>query len=108
MKSIIYKLLLLSILFTYGCDPIEDKLLREKFENAGSPITQAELDAALSVTQPIQNADDKRLNNFLTLRHRHAKVRRCIFNKPASDFGQQFFCALLFCNCSANRVALWV
>ena len=59
MKSIIYKLLLLSILFAYGCNPIEDNVLREKFENAGSPITQAELDAALSVTQPIPNSDDK-------------------------------------------------
>ena len=44
----------------YACDPIEDTSLREKyFENPGMPITQAELDAALSVTQPIPNSDDK-------------------------------------------------
>ncbi|WP_286832905.1 MULTISPECIES: hypothetical protein [unclassified Proteiniphilum] len=58
MKTII-RIFLLGILFTYGCDPIEDMALREQFENAGAPISQAELDAALSVTQPIPNTDDK-------------------------------------------------
>ncbi len=58
MKTII-KILLLCILVAYGCDPIEDTTLREKFENPGTPISQAELDAALSVTQPIPNTDDK-------------------------------------------------
>ncbi|WP_291530482.1 hypothetical protein [Bacteroides sp. UBA939] len=44
----------------YACDPIEDTSLREEyFENPGTPITQEELDAALSVTQPIPNSDDK-------------------------------------------------
>lgn len=58
MKTII-KLLLICVLAAYGCDPIEDNSLREKFENTGTPISQAELDAALSVTQPIPNTDDK-------------------------------------------------
>lgn len=57
MKTII-KIFLL-ILFIYGCDPIEDTRLRKQFENPGTPISQAELDAALSVTQPIPNTDDK-------------------------------------------------
>lgn len=59
MKSILYKILLLVIIFAYGCDPIEDKSLRDKFNTAGTPITQEILDAALSVTQPIPNTDDK-------------------------------------------------
>lgn len=58
MRTII-NVFLLTVLFTYGCDPIEDKSLREQFENPGAPISQAELDAALSVTQPIPNEDDK-------------------------------------------------
>lgn len=58
MKTII-KIFLLTVLFAYGCDPIEDKSLREEFEHPGTPISQAELDAALSVTQPIPNTDDK-------------------------------------------------
>lgn len=45
---------------TVACDPIEDKSLREDyFENVGDPIGQEELEAAISVTQPIPNSDDK-------------------------------------------------
>ncbi|MDR1782699.1 MAG: hypothetical protein LBR13_00355 [Dysgonamonadaceae bacterium] len=46
-------------LISIACNPIEDKSLRDMFENAGAPISQSELDAALSVTQPIPNSDDK-------------------------------------------------
>ena len=61
MKIIkIYPVLLLAALFGVACNPIEDQSLRDKYiKNAGEPITQAELDAALSVTQPIPNSDDK-------------------------------------------------
>jgi len=53
-------MLLLAAFIGVACNPIEDESLRDKyFTNAGNPITQAELDAALSVTQPIPNADDK-------------------------------------------------
>lgn len=42
----------------YACDPIEDKSLREQYyENVGTPITKAQLQAAISVTQPIPNVD---------------------------------------------------
>lgn len=46
-------------LVLYACNPIEDTSLRDDFANPGTPITQAELDAAVSVTQPIQNSDTK-------------------------------------------------
>lgn len=60
MKTII-KLLSLCILvvYVYGCDPIEDNTFRKEFENPGTPISQEELNAALSVTQPIPNSDEK-------------------------------------------------
>jgi len=61
MKKIkIYPILLAAAFFGVACNPIEDESLRKKyFENAGDPITVEELNAALSVTQPIPNEDDK-------------------------------------------------
>jgi len=60
MKAKIYSLLLITALIAFGCNPIEDQSLREKyFNNTGTPITVEELSAALSVTQPIPNSDDK-------------------------------------------------
>jgi len=59
MKTKIYGLLMASFLIPLGCDPIEDTSLRNKyFENAGTPISVEELNAALSVTQPIPNSDN--------------------------------------------------
>ncbi|HMM02774.1 MULTISPECIES: hypothetical protein [unclassified Dysgonomonas] len=59
MKAKIYGILLICLLVGYGCDAIEDELLRDDFNNPGTPISQADLDAAISVTQPIPNTDDK-------------------------------------------------
>jgi len=61
MKRIkIYPIWLVAILFGVACNPIEDESLRKKYiENAGEPITVEELNAALSVTQPFPNVDDK-------------------------------------------------
>jgi hypothetical protein len=60
MKKIkMYIVLATTALIGFACNPIEDQSLRNEFENTGTPITQSELDAALSVTQPIPNADDK-------------------------------------------------
>jgi hypothetical protein len=61
MKTKLYSLLLsVVVVAIVACDPIEDKSLREKyFENGAEPITVAELNAALSVTQPIPNEPDK-------------------------------------------------
>jgi hypothetical protein len=47
------------MLLGFACTPIEDKTLREEFENAGTPVSEADLNAALSVTQPIPNEDGK-------------------------------------------------
>lgn len=44
----------------YSCDPIEDQSLRDKYiTNAGTPVSQEELTAALSITQPYPNEDAK-------------------------------------------------
>lgn len=61
MKTLkVYAILLAVAFIGFACNPIEDESLRKKyFENAGTPITVDELNAALSVTQPIPNADDK-------------------------------------------------
>ncbi|GHT68312.1 hypothetical protein AGMMS50239_33130 [Bacteroidia bacterium] len=48
-----------ALLGIIACDPIEDKSLRDEFAKTGTPVTNAELTAALSVTQPIPNNDDK-------------------------------------------------
>lgn len=40
-----------------ACDPIEDESLRDDYQNAGTPITKEELQAAISVTQPDPNDD---------------------------------------------------
>lgn len=49
---------MVAILALVSCDPIEDLSLREKYiTNAGTPVTVAELNAAISVTQPIPNQD---------------------------------------------------
>lgn len=43
-----------------ACDALEDDSLREKYyDNVGEPITKAELEAAISITQPFPNSDDK-------------------------------------------------
>jgi hypothetical protein len=56
--NLYYIALLMIVAFCFACDPIEDKSLREEyFENAGTPITKQELQAAISVTQPIPNQD---------------------------------------------------
>lgn len=45
-------------LLGWSCTPIEDEELRDKYvTNAGAPITVAELDAALEVSQPYPNQD---------------------------------------------------
>lgn len=45
-------------LLGWACTPIEDNELRDKYvTNAGDPITVAELDAALEVSQPYPNQD---------------------------------------------------
>lgn len=50
--------LLTGAIIATACDPIEDEDLRDKyFTNPGTPITKAELQAAISVTQPIPNTD---------------------------------------------------
>jgi len=76
MKANIYKVLLISFLvIAYGCDPIEDKSLRDDFEGAGAPISQEELDAALSVTQPIPNSDDKvEGDQYVVLKNNRADI----------------------------------
>lgn len=51
--------MLASAFIVTACDPIEDQSLRKEFEKTGTPITQAELDAALSVTQPFDGQDYK-------------------------------------------------
>ena len=52
--------LVAATLFCVACDPIEDESLRDKYyKNPGTPIAKAELQAALSITQPIANSDDK-------------------------------------------------
>lgn len=54
----LYAILLMVALAWYACDPIEDESLREKYyENVGTPLTKAELEAVISVTQPIPNQD---------------------------------------------------
>jgi hypothetical protein len=59
MKTIkIYVMLLMTALIGVACNPIEDESLREKYyENAGTPITKAELQAAISITQPLPNLE---------------------------------------------------
>jgi hypothetical protein len=50
-------ILLAALFAAFACDPIEDKSLRNDFENVGTPITKAELEAAISITQPLPNQD---------------------------------------------------
>ncbi|MDR1719268.1 MAG: hypothetical protein LBR67_04010 [Dysgonamonadaceae bacterium] len=57
IKSLIFMLMV--ALLGIACNPIEDQSLREEFNKAGASISQTELDAALSVTQPIPNSDDR-------------------------------------------------
>lgn len=59
MKTIkIFMTLLAGAIITTACDPIEDEDLRDKYmKEAASPITQEELQAAISITQPIPNED---------------------------------------------------
>jgi hypothetical protein len=59
MKALkLYIAMLLAAVLCYACNPIEDTSLREKYyDNAGTPITKTELNAAISVTQPIPNMD---------------------------------------------------
>ncbi|MDR0543424.1 MAG: hypothetical protein LBH19_14605 [Dysgonamonadaceae bacterium] len=60
MKTKLYIFTIVIVLFGItACDPIEDTDLRDEFAKTGTPITSAELTAALSVTQPISNSDDK-------------------------------------------------
>lgn len=60
MKTKLYIFALaVTLLGMVACDPIEDSELRDKFAKAGTPITSEALTAALSVTQPIPNSDDK-------------------------------------------------
>lgn len=58
MKKI-YNAIIIIAVTLIGCDPIEDNSHRKAFENVGIPISQEELDAAISVTQPIPNEDNK-------------------------------------------------
>ena len=57
MKTLkIYAVLMAIALIGFACNPIEDESLRKKyFENAGTPVSVEELNAALSVTQPFEN-----------------------------------------------------
>lgn len=59
MKKIsIYLILALVGIFTYSCDPTEDRsLIEDNFENAGTPISKEELLAALEVSQPLPNVE---------------------------------------------------
>lgn len=59
MKKIsVYLILALVGIFTYSCDPAEDRsLIEENFENAGTPISKEELLAALEVSQPLPNVE---------------------------------------------------
>lgn len=62
MKTVrIYIACLVAILLgATACDALEDESLREKYyDKVGDPITKAELEAAISVTQPFPNSDDK-------------------------------------------------
>jgi hypothetical protein len=54
-----YYILMVAVLLIAACNPIEDQSLREDFENAGTPITQEDLDAAISITQPVEGQDYK-------------------------------------------------
>jgi hypothetical protein len=44
-------------LLTFACDAIEDQSLRKDFENTGKPLSQTELEALISISQPIPNQD---------------------------------------------------
>jgi hypothetical protein len=59
MKIKIFFITCATVLLGFACTPIEDRSLRDDFEKAGAPITAADLNAALSVTQPIANEDGK-------------------------------------------------
>jgi len=60
MKTKIYIFAItLAALGMIACDPIEDTSLRDEFAKTGTPVTSGELTAALSITQPIPNSDDK-------------------------------------------------
>jgi hypothetical protein len=59
MKTKLYILTIAAALFSIACDPIEDTALRDEFAKDGTPVSTKELTAALSVTQPILNTDDK-------------------------------------------------
>jgi hypothetical protein len=60
MKKIkLYIVLAATALIGFACNPIEDQSLRENFENAGTPITQEELTAVLSVTQPFPYSQER-------------------------------------------------
>lgn len=57
-RNKLYIVLLMVAAVWMACDPIEEKSLREKyFENVGTPITKAELEAVISITQPIPNQE---------------------------------------------------
>ncbi len=57
-RNKLYIILLMVAAVWMACDPIEEKSLREKyFENVGTPITKAELEAVISITQPIPNQE---------------------------------------------------
>ena len=56
--SKLYIILLIGVAVWYGCDPIEEESLRDKYYNdVGTPITKSELEAAISITQPVPNKD---------------------------------------------------
>lgn len=60
MKILKIYMFFLAAIAIVACDAIEDESLREDyFENVGEPISKADLQAAITVTQPIPNSDDK-------------------------------------------------
>ena len=59
MKSIIIILTVTIALLGMACNPIEDTGARDEFAKKGMPVSIEELNAALSVTQPIPNSDNK-------------------------------------------------
>ncbi|MDR2474862.1 MAG: hypothetical protein LBD45_03300, partial [Bacteroidales bacterium] len=60
MKTKVYSLTIgLALFGIAACTPLEDTSLRDEFAKTGTPISSEALTAALSVTQPIPNSDDK-------------------------------------------------
>lgn len=78
MKTLrIYIAFLIAIfLGVIACDPVEDESLRKKYyDNAGSPITKAELESIISVSQPIANSDDKvEGDQYVVLKNSNPKI----------------------------------